>query len=391
MRKKLSCLLMIFIMFLTIQGTSDVLADELQNVKLNNYNATSKTADVTMPNSKENDDIYDKALLIGRFDTSDPAGPKFAWSNTTIKAKFKGTGISVNFKIIGDNWFDVIIDGQLKTPIYVSETTAFPMTLASGLKNEKHTLELVKRTEAFWGEVQFLGLTVTDGKLLDPPTPSSRRIMFIGDSITCGYGDEGTDPKQKAQEEHENSNLAYGALTAKNLGADSMIIGWSGIGILRDCDGHSSNVMPKRYDTIVPYTSNKLWDSNKWTPKVIVINLGTNDFSVDPKVSSPIPDKTAFTSAYSAFLDHIRSQYPKAYIYCAIGPMLSGDKLKIQREYVRDMVRSRKSAGDNRIHFIEFPIQNPHNGYGEEHHPSLKTHALMASQLTEQIKDDLGW
>lgn len=390
MRKKVSFLLMIFMMLLSVQGTSSVLADKLVNVNHTNYNTTSKITDTILSKSKENEAIS-KTLLIGRFDTSDPAGPKFAWSNTTIKAKFKGTGISVNFKIIGDNWFDVILDGQLKAPIYVSTTTAFPMTLASGLKNEKHTIELVKRTEAFWGEVQFLGFNVTDGKLLDPPTPSSRRIMFIGDSITCGYGDEGTNPAQDAKEEHENSNLSYGALTAKSLRADPMIIGWSGIGILRDCDGHPSNVMPQRYDRIVPYTSDKLWDAEKWIPKVIVINLGTNDFSVDPKVSSPIPDKTAFTSAYSAFLDHIRSQYPKAYIYCAIGPMLFGDKLTIQREYISDMVNSRKSAGDNRIHFIEFPIQNSNNGYGEAHHPSLKTHALMADQLTAQIKDDVGW
>lgn len=265
------------------------------------------------------------------------------------------------------------------------------MTLASGLKNEKHTIELVKRTEAFWGEVQFLGFTVTDGKLLDAPTPSDRRIMFIGDSITCGYGDEGNDPKQKFTEKNENSNFSYGALTAKNLGADPMIISWSGIGVLRDCTGDTSNVMPKRYDRIVPYTSTKLWDAEKWIPKVIVINLGTNDFSVDKVGIPPIPDKTAFTSAYSAFLDHIRNQYPKAYIYCAIGPMLSGDKLTIQREYISEMVNSRKSAGDNRIHFIEFPTQNPANGYGEDWHPSLKTHAIMADQLTAQIKDDLGW
>lgn len=325
------------------------------------------------------------ATLVGRFDTSDPNGPKFAWSDSTIKANFIGTGISVNLKSSGDNWFNVIIDGVNQAPINVTQSTTSPIVLASGLSNELHTIELVKRTEAYLGDVQFLGLQVTDGKLYFPPTPSSKRIMFIGDSITCGYGNEGTSQYQSFTSKNENASLAYGAVTAKLLGADPMTICWSGKGVLRNYGGSTEDVMPQLVDQILPYNKTLLWDSQKWIPQVVVVNLSTNDYSIG------IPDKTAFLAAYTKLVDKVRGDYPDADIYCAVGPMLSGDNLNSARDYISSIATSKKSAGDNKVHFIEFPVQDMANGLGEDWHPSIKTHDLMANQLATQIQTDLGW
>jgi lysophospholipase L1-like esterase len=324
-------------------------------------------------------------LYIGRFDTRDSAGPKFAWSNTTIKANFQGTGISANLKSTGDNWFNVIIDGVVQTPINTPAGSSSSYTLASGLTNGTHTVELVKRTEAWIGDVQFLGFTVTDGSLLAPPAPSSKRIEFIGDSITCGYGNEGPSQYQSFTNKNENSYLAYGSVASRLLGADSITVSWSGKGIYRNYGGNTTDLMPSLYSRVLPYDTTLDWDYTKWTPQVVVLNLCTNDFSTGT------PDETAFKTAYSSFVDRIRSQYPDAHIYCALGPMLSWDSLTNARKYISSVVTDKYTSGDTKVHFIEFPAQDAANGYGEDWHPSVKTHQLMADQLAAQLKTDLGW
>jgi lysophospholipase L1-like esterase len=71
--------------------------------------------------------------------------------------------------------------------------------------------------------------------------------------------------------------------------------------------------------------------------------------------------------------------------------MLGGRSLNSARDYISGIVTLKESYGDNKVHFIEFPQQNPANGLGEGMHPSVKTHELMASQLAEKIQTDLGW
>ena len=324
-------------------------------------------------------------LLVGRFDTSDSAGPKFAWSTSTIKASFTGTAISATIKSSGDNWFNVIIDGVVKTPVNVPAGSSSAITLATGLEDGVHSIELVRRTEAWIGETQFLGFKVTGGGLLPAPSPSTRRIEFIGDSITCGYGNEGTSQYQSFTNKNENAYMAYGAITARLLNADPVTVCWSGKGLVQNYGGDLNDLMPAVYSRVLPYNTTLTWDTSKWTPQVVVINLGTNDFSTGSI------EKTTFATAYANFVTKIRGQYPDAHIYCAVGPMLSWDQLAKCKDAITSVVDQKKTSGDSKVHFIEFPGQVESNGYGEDWHPSVKTHELMANQLAATIKTDLGW
>ncbi len=324
-------------------------------------------------------------LYVGRFNTSDPAGPRSAWSATTIKANFSGTGISANLYSSGDNWYTVVIDGVVQAPLHVSADVGGAVTLASGLAAGNHTIELVRRTEAWVGDVQFRGFTATGGQMLAAPTPSTKRIEFIGDSITAGYGNEGTSPSQHFTTQNENAYLSYGSVTARALGADQFTVAWSGKGIVRNYDGSTTELIPNLYPRILPWDTTTLWNPAQWTPQVVVINLGTNDFAVD------VPNKTTFTSGYANFVTQIRSQYPGAHIYLALGPLLSYANLTSARDYITTVVNQFNAAGDSKVHFIEFPMQDGSLGYGEDYHPSVAEDAAMSNQLVTQIKADLGW
>ncbi|NLL04669.1 MAG: cellulase family glycosylhydrolase [Clostridiaceae bacterium] len=322
-------------------------------------------------------------LYNGRFDTSNPSGPVCAWSGSNVELNFYGTEVSATIKSTGENWFQAIVDGTPLTPFVVNKTTS-TVKLASGLSEGNHHLVLWKRTEASQGEAQFLGFDFGSGNLLAAPTPLQRKIEFIGDSITCAYGNEGTRKEESFTPKNENSYLSYAAITARSLNASANLIAWSGIGLTMNYGGAGGPLMLDRYPYALP-DSNVKWDYKNYMPDVVVINLGTNDFSTTPA------EKTKYVTAYKTLVSQVRQNYPDANIFCTIGPMLWGSGLDSCRSYINEVVDSFKSNGDSKIYFVEFPQQSESNGYGEDWHPSLKTHQLMADQLTYEIKSKLGW
>lgn len=315
--------------------------------------------------------------LAGRFDTTDPAGPKFDWSGSAISAYFTGTAIAVNLKDDGDNFFEVQIDDSATTRLPTTKGVTHA-TLATGLPAGEHHVLVHKRTEGRFSTVQFLGLEITGGALVAKAQTPARHMEVIGDSISAGYGNEGVAPCAFSAAT-ENHHSTYGALAARALGAELTTIAWSGHGVVRNVDNGTSNLLPAVWKQTLA-TAPKPW-SFATIPDVVVVNLGTNDFA---KGNPGEP----FVTGYVAFTTSIRARYPNAWIFVALGPILAG---KTARDALNAVVNARRAAGDARIAFIEFPLQSAANGLGCDNHPSLATHAQMATQLTSVIRTTLGW
>lgn len=334
--------------------------------------------------------VIDKVRFIGRFDFSDPQGPRFAWSASTIIARFYGTGISVRLSSPSSNYFTVLLDGAVVIPrLHVTGENIY--TLASNLPLGNHDIELVKRTEFNIGMVQYLGFEVENGELLEHPNLNTsaynpgRRIEIIGDSISCGFGNEG-DPATEYEPIYDNAYLAFGPLCARMLKAEFMVISCSGYGIMREYTGNTDNIMPNVYDLVLPDFQTK-WDFSGWIPQIVVINLGTNDFSF-----GFIPDREAFVQSYIRFIRRVRANYPDAHIICSIGPVIKDEVLEKTREYlIHGVIDYFKSNGEKQIHFLEFETQKEENGYGITYHPSVRTHEIMASKLAEKIRSIINW
>src|SRR5207248_2231555 len=110
------------------------------------------------------------------------------------------------------------------------------------------------------------------GTLL-PATPGpARRLEVIGDSISCGYGNEGKDQNEHFAAQTENACETYGFLTARRFGAGYACVAWSGKKMWPD------NTVGEFYDRALPADPDSTWEFSKWTPDVVVINLATNDF-----------------------------------------------------------------------------------------------------------------
>jgi len=241
---------------------------------------------------------------------------EFAWSGFQIYAEFTGTSVGGEI-VSGNNWFNIFVDNQLTIV-----NRSFSIT---GLEESKHEILISKRTEASLGVVTFKGFYIDDGaRLLSPAPRPNRRIEIIGDSISCGFGNEGTFPCPFTPET-ENNWLTYGPLTARSLNADYYLEAWSGRGMVRnygDSNVSSLYPFPVQYPFILPndFNGTSKWDFSQWIPHAIIINLGTNDYS-----TSPYPSEELFTSGYIKFINFLQNQYqPPPIFFLCCGPMLSG-------------------------------------------------------------------
>jgi lysophospholipase L1-like esterase len=322
-----------------------------------------------------------EVAFIGRTDKSEPGVVKFAWSGSGIVFRFEGTDASVTLDDAA-KFFTVLVDGQLGPNLQTTGGKS-SYVVASGLAPGEHEVRLYRRTEASFGATRFFGVELGAGKLLAPPPKAPRTIEIIGDSITCGYGNEGPDQFCNFSADTENHYLTYGAIAARNLNADLVTVAWSGKGVIYNYGDNKDDPMPALYDRTLPASAASAWDFSI-QPDAVVINLGTNDFSTDDD-----PSEAQFRGAYEALLAHLREKYPSAFILALVPTLLSGSDLTTAESYVKKAVATRNAAGDMNVEAHSMAIQS--DGWGCDWHPSLKTHAFMGQALTDTLKDRMGW
>lgn len=323
--------------------------------------------------------------FVGRVDGCDPRGARLQWSGAGFTARFRGTGLRVRL-IDENNQFVVVLDGVLLPTLKVAPGDHW-YVLATGLQNREHHLEFYRRTEALFGKTLIVQLAVdnaqgTAKQSLQPGVAPNRKIEMIGDSISCGYGNEGKSPCPFSADT-ENLHSTYEAVFARAVGAELSTVTWSGKGIAFNYGGNTVEPLPALYDRVVYEDQEHLWNF-AWKPDLVIINLGTNDYS-----TSEAPPRGPWVASYVAFLQHIRAKYPGAFILCTIGPMLSGRGLAAARTNIAEVVQNRRAAGDAKIDFFEFATPNVSPGC--DYHPGLTTHASMAAELRFKVQEVLGW
>ncbi len=322
------------------------------------------------------------AKYTGIFDLSDENAPVCFLPGSMITVEFTGTEIVLVVRDVtgsDNNWINVIIDSGEPYAIHIKKDLD-RYVLAQSLENSHHKVEIYKRTEAFFGHLQFCDFELPDGGIfLRPSYDSGRKIEFIGDSITCGDANESLIP-DNTDADTENNYLAYGAVAARLLNAEHITVAASGTGCYQNFGGTKAGRMSDYYiETISPMIENLPY-LHKWSPDVVVINLGTNDFSADIAVEN-------YKQRYRELLGFIRGRYKGACILCTIGPMRVDPG-----EYIQAVVEEFNSRGDKNIFYMMFPlIDMEEDGVGGDGHPSVKTHRKMAEMLAGEIKNRLGW
>jgi len=294
----------------------------------------------------------------GRFDMTNPKEPRFAASSVYISANFEGSSVSVSFQDGpgSGNLFEVILDsyppvllttvvGETTYPVVPSDDAGAPINLPCGT----HKVTFIKRTEASYGYTTFLGFTF-DGPILAPDSPPTHKIEIIGDSITCGAGVEATSTDAPECSENgmlnipgvpeagyqsgygagvENGYLAYGSVLGRLLDAEWVVTCQSGIGVYRNYYNLTTGTMPQIYDLLFPGDSQimQTWNTAQYVPDLVVIGLGTNDFShassatdIDGRPALDVQNQ--FVPAFIQFINQLAAYYPGVTVVLVSSPIL---------------------------------------------------------------------
>ncbi|RAO68189.1 uncharacterized protein BHQ10_004201 [Talaromyces amestolkiae] len=328
-----------------------------------------------------------------------PATNELTWPGTGLSFKFLGVSAVIEFEEVnGTNSVDLIIDGG--EPTVISNVNETSISTPNGLAQGSHTVELRKRSEALFGSL-FVGNVTTDGTSSVESIPA-RKIEFIGDSITVGYGLDGTYPCTNTAALEDNPKT-YAALAANALSADYSVVAWSGIGLTRNYVSttvDTSPIMPERYTR---YGANDADNSytfpSDWIPDAVVINLGTNDFgylaynAAGQAYDARAPlNATTYTDAMVSFVQSIQKHYTKAQFFLMTSPMLSDSFPTTQDAQHTTMSNALQNAisqiGAN-AHLVDWPTQG--SAVGCDYHPNAATHAAEATVLASAIRTVLGW
>lgn len=326
-------------------------------------------------------------VFTGRVDNSNPAIAKFVYPGTAIYAVFTGSSIKAVMKP-AEAYYMVEIDNIPAYKIASSKKDSI-MTIATDLQPGKHTLKLTLVSEAYHQRPEFHAFLLDDGaKLTGKPKMPKRKIEFIGNSITCGYGVEADNARSRFSDSNSNHYYSYPAIAARAFGAQTMVVARSGIGIYRNYNGPkngSKDNMRDVYENILYTDYSKKWDFSKFKPDVVCVNLGTNDTSTNPY------DVMLIIKGYREFLKTLRGHYPKAKIVFVTGSMLNDKSLEDVTTILDLVVAEAKANGDDKVYRIDLTPSDGSLGYGADWHPSISQNVKSSEEFITALESITGW
>lgn len=269
--------------------------------------------------------------------------------------------------------------------LYFSETT------------QTHRIKIVKLTENFRTALGIAAFQA-EGTLNSFAANSKDVIEFIGDSITCGFGNATSDVAHEFEASEENGWMTHGAIAARALGLAPRFICVSGISI------EKSPAMPGLYSMreLYPYVDRILEDKlaeQRGTAvpayrrfefaahpaRYVVLNLGTNDASQIYFSPNQEQAEQEFEQNYYRFVSELRTLHgPQTTIICALGCMDYYLFDKIQAA----VSRLKSDTGDTNIVILKYhKMMNLGQDVGACMHPSIYRHQLMAQDLIACIQN----
>ena len=266
------------------------------------------------------------------------------------------------------------------------------LTLYEGEEEEEVTLRIVKVSENARGKLGIAEVE-TDGEFLEYHE-NRKRMEIVGDSITCGFGNEAPNNAFEFHTSEENGWMSYAAQAARHLGYDWSMVSESGIaGIkpehplfpihaIEDIYEYTDELYEKKHGRELTK-----WDFEKNPNDIVVLNLGTND-GTPIRFYRDYNDVEAlenwFHVRYKELVKKVRAlNGPDTLICCTLGPME-----QYLYYHIRDVVKELKEeTGDEKLCCFQYiPINVMTEGYGAAGHPSSKTHERMGRELAASIR-----
>lgn len=338
-------------------------------------------------------------VYTGRISFTHPDRPAWNFPGVQIIAAFEGTSLRMIAKPRSGYFMAQIDEAEPFKVAFRGERDSV-VTLATALPDGRHLVRLMYVIEGYEFFPEFWGFVLDEGRqLVDAPALPSRKIEFIGNSITCGYGNEGLKKEEGFDYATENHYYSYASIVARNLQAQHWVVARSGIGAYRNYagpkTGNPESNMPVQYE----YTGyawkpelrqeatflQEKWDFSRYQPDVVCINLGTND------LSTPNYDLSLLKQGYQKLLKMVRQHNPKAKIVFLTGSMLYNQELQIAKQLLDEVTTEAHKAGDKEVYRFDMAPINGNKYYGNDWHPNIYQDEKMANELTPYLRKLMNW
>ncbi len=292
---------------------------------------------------------------------------QFQWSASGFQFVFLGKSITLQISshhtLYGPVILAVFIDNELYQNIDLKEgSQTYSLSFA---KPESMHVKIIQITELQYGFFELEEIQ-TDGEIskLDKPSES---ILWVGDSLSAGYGLEADTTPLVFNTHFEDCTHAYPYLVSNALNTLPIIIAYSGNGILSrwipetEEKPNTEDILP----SIFPYDLSE-------NPSWVIINLGTNDASY----TRGIPEREQrFQELYIDFILKIKTKFPNAKFLLCYGLMEKSLLSSVQ-----------KVALETSSLFLSFDTATEKDGLCFASHPIKTSHLNAAHTLINFIR-----
>ena len=294
-------------------------------------------------------------------------------SGGSLQGTFQGTELTF------DVWSDyvekgrnayvrVIVDGRSRRVRLPKGEKAITMRTSDG----RHDFEIVKLTESANNSFGIHSVR-TDGEFLPWEKQYRPKIEFIGDSITTGFGVLAHDTYGEYKTKEQDFTKAFPYLVSKALDADYHVVAAGGWPIYKS--KYSPYAIPDYYDNVDLLRNTDKYDFGSFTPDIVVITLGTNDFSylADLPPERMRAERDEVRRHYLTFLSKLLGLYPHA-IFVLLYGFFDYLDLGILTEEVASAFRNDR---------ISTLVTDSASSIGDVRagHPGQKAHAIAARKL----------
>ena len=246
------------------------------------------------------------------------------------------------------------------------------------IRNEgMHSFEVVKLTESANNSFGVRSV-FTDGEFLPKDARKRRKIEFIGDSITTGFGVRAKETFGEYKTKEQDFTQAFPYLVAKALDADHHVVAAGGWPIYKS--KYAPYAIPDYYENVDLLRNTERYDFASFQPDICVVTLGTNDFSY----LADLPEETAraereeVKKKFLAFLRRLLSVYGRAHFILLYGFFEYPDLGVLTEEVAAEM-------NDPRITTLE-TVSAASLDDVRAGHPGKRTHAIATEKLLKAIK-----
>ena len=343
--------------------------------------ADNKSFDVNKSTVKIHGRYYDDS---GRIISSQPA--------SGIEVRFSGTELSLDLSVNNDAYIHVFIDDNIELffDYQYDNRTFIPagdsrITLCKDLPEGEHSVKILKANEGMYNKITWKKL-YTDGEILEPAAEKTKKIQFVGDSITCcasslnfpeNSGGNGAGIK------YEDSLHSYASYVGRAFDADVELFARSGLSMyncMRDKEKWYSTPLYEQVDPFAGLGYN--WDHTNFEPDLIVQFNWINEYQ--GKMLRDGISADVITEVYVEMIKMFKKDHPNAKLM-----LVCRDDIT---EFIGVLNAAIKKYGEAEgdTSWITVMTYNK-SALVNSGHPHPEGQSNIAKEFVPQIEEFMGW